>query len=42
MKERDFPGGAVVENLPSPAGDVDWILGQETPSHSSQVFTSCN
>ena len=27
---RDFPGGPVVENLPSSAGDVDSIPGQGT------------
>ena len=27
---RDFPGGPVVKNLPSNAGDVGSILGQRT------------
>ena len=27
---RDFPGGAVVKNLPASAGDVGSIPGQET------------
>ena len=27
---RDFPGGPVVENLPSNAGDTSLIPGQET------------
>lgn len=36
MKERDFPGGAVVENVLSPAGNADLIPGQETPSHMPQ------
>ena len=27
---RDFPGGPVVENLPSNAGDPSLIPGQET------------
>ena len=27
-QERDFPGGAVVRNLPSNAGDMGLISGQ--------------
>ena len=27
---RDFPGGPVVKNLPSNAGDMGWIPGQGT------------
>ena len=30
MKERDFPGGPVVKNPPSNAGDVGLIPGQGT------------
>ena len=30
MEFRDFPGGPVVKNLPSNAGDSGWILGQGT------------
>ena len=26
-KERDFPGGPVVKNLPANAGDTGWIPG---------------
>ena len=29
-KDRDFPGGPVVKNLPSNAGDVDSIPAQGT------------
>ena len=29
-KDRDFPSGPVVKNLPSNAGDVDLIPGQGT------------
>ena len=33
---RDFPGGPVVKNLPSSAGDVDSILIGELRSHEPQ------
>ena len=33
---RDFPGGPVVKNLPSSAGDVDSILVGELRSNESQ------
>ena len=29
-KNRDFPGGSVVKNLPCNLGDVGWIPGQGT------------
>ena len=33
---RDFPGGSVVKNLPSNAGDVAMILVQKLRSHMLQ------
>ena len=33
---RDFPGGPVVKNLPSSAGDMDSILVGELKSHKPQ------
>ena len=32
-KLRDFPGGPVVKNLPSNAGDAGWSLVGELRSH---------
>ena len=29
----NYPGGPVVKNLPSNAGDADWITGRRTRSH---------
>ena len=34
-KHRDFPGGPVVKNLPSNAGDVDQSLVGEPRTHMS-------
>ena len=30
IKSRDFPGGPVIKNLPTSAGDVDLTPGQAT------------
>ena len=34
---EDFPGGPVVKNMPSEAGDVGSIPGQGTRSHMPQL-----
>ena len=36
----DFPGGPVVKNLPSTAGDAGFILAQGTRSYVLQKITS--
>ena len=36
MPKRDFPGGPVVKNLPSNAGDTGSISGWELRSHMPQ------
>ena len=33
-KERDFPGGLVVKNLPCYAWDMGWLLVGELTSHT--------
>ena len=42
MKERDFPGGPVVKNLPLNAGNIGSILGQGTkiPHAAEQISLS--
>ena len=39
---RDFPGGPVVKNLPSNAGDTGWIPGRGTKiPHASGQLSLC-
>ena len=42
MMSRDFPGGAVVKNLPDNAGDTGLISGPEDPKCHGATKPVCH